>query len=232
MNKPRVTRQAQSRVVRGSAVVLCGLLLAARADGATLLFAENFDTVPLQTSTTYNPPNGIPNAFSQDLPGWQIENNIPGATAPDIGVPEWTGWSFARQNFWQGVGGIFGDRIGRQAFERGQNTIAVADPDQWNTPELDFGDPANDLGYYNSFLQTPPVSLDQRHPRDTRLRLAFDTSWRGECCDDGRRLPPQLRNQNNQTAVVRVRVDGGEWEERFRWESAPFRDSQERPTRE
>lgn len=207
-------------------------MAAAPAAAVTLLFQEDFDAIPLQTSTTYNPPNGIPNAFSQDLPGWDIENDIPGETAPNIGVPEWTGWSFAREDFWKGVGGIFGDRPGRQTFFRGQNTVAVADPDQWNTPQLNFGDPANRLGYYNSFLQTPLISLGQRDPRDTRLRLAFDTSWRGECCDDGEFLDNSLVNQNNQTAIVRVRVDGGSWQEVLRWESAPFFDALGRPTRE
>lgn len=208
------------------------ILSAAPACGLTLLFEENFDTIPLGTATSYGSANGIPNVISQDLPGWDILNEIPGETAPNIGVPEWTGWSFADEAFWRAVGGFYGDRIGRQTFFRGQNTIAVADPDQWNTPQLGFGDPANQFGFYNSFLRTPVIDLQPRDFQDTRLTLAFDTSWRGECCDDGRALDDTLVNQNNQTAIVRIRVDGGNWEEVLRWESAPFFDGQGRPSRE
>lgn len=202
--------------------------LASISPGSALavFFSENFDQIPLIDSPTY----GANEAFSLDPPsGWDRRDDIPGQSSPNIGVPEWKGWSFAREDFWRPIGAAFGDRLGRGLFEKGQNVVAVADSDLWNDPSV--GDPANNFGFYNTFLQTPEVFV----PQDTNesiYRLVFDTSWRGECCDDGQFLDDERHLRNNQTAVVRLRIDGGAPIEVLRWESAPFRDSLGRPTDE
>lgn len=193
---------------------------------STLLFQEDFEGIPLLTSPTY----GVANAYSQDPPpGWDIINVLPPG-----GVPEWRGWSFARKGFWQAVGDATGDQQGRFEFKRGSGTIAVADPDLWNSPQIGQGDdPANRQGFFNSFLLTPVIDLSPRLATENRLTLSFDSSWLGiECCDDGEYLDSPLRHRNNQTAVVRVRIDGGAPIEVLRWESAPFRDINGFPTDE
>ncbi|TWU00356.1 hypothetical protein Pla108_13050 [Botrimarina colliarenosi] len=191
---------------------------------ATVLFAEDFNSIPLLTSPTY----GVANAYSLDPPpGWDVASPLPPG-----GIPEWRGWSFARKTFWQNVGAATGDRAGREFFKRGDGTVAVADPDLWNSPGVgQSGDPANRLGFFNSFLTTPVIDLDPRLPNEKRIVLGFDSSWLGvECCDDGAYLDPSLRFRNNQTAIIRVRIDGDEPIELLRWESAPFRDANGFPT--
>lgn len=190
---------------------------------ATVLFNEDFNGVPLTAAPTY----GVPNAYSPvPPPGWGITTLIPPG-----GVPEWRGWAMARKTFWQSVGAATGDAPGRGQFTRGSGTIAIADPDLWNSPQVGFGDPANRAGFFYSFLRTPVIDLDARPAGDDRLTLAFDSSWLSlQCCDDGDFLNPPLNHRNNQTAVVRARIDGGAPIELLRWESAPYYDANGFPT--
>lgn len=217
----------------------CWLLMlwfgCAQADGATFLFQEDFQNLPLQTSPTY----GVPNAFTHDPPpGWDRFDLVPGSNDPLIGVPEWEGWSFARQSFWQTAGRQFGDVGGRDIFRPGGrmndplgNIVAVADPDLWNDPTV--GDPANNLGYYNSFLLTPEIDLNQVGDLDNRMVFSFASSWMGvECCDDGANLDTEQRFRNNQRATITMHISGGPSVEILRWEAAPFYDDQGRPTNE
>ncbi|QDV75223.1 hypothetical protein [Botrimarina mediterranea] len=191
---------------------------------ATVLFAEDFNSVTLTASPTY----GVPNAYSPvPPPGWDVSNSLPPG-----GVPEWRGWAMARKSFWQAVGAASGDAPGREQFTRGSGTIAVADPDLWNSPQIgQTGDPANRGGFFYSFLHTPVIDLDDRPAAEDRLTLAFDSSWLSlNCCDDGDYLDPPLFHRNNQTAVVRARVNGGAPIELLRWESAPYYDGNGFPT--
>ena len=181
------------------------ILSAAQSRAINLIFQEDFESIPLGSSPTYSFPGPV---WSDDPPlGWQVINNLP---FPPQGVPEWEGWAFAREDFWKTVGSN-----GREQFNRAQGTIAVADPDLWN----DFNNPANTAGFYNTLLRTPPIPLDTLPDLDDTLRLAFDSSWRGGCCDDGQFFDP---GGNNQTAIINVRIDGGNPIEVLRWESAPF----------
>lgn len=190
---------------------------------ATVLFNEDFNDVPLTAAPTY----GVPNAYSPvPPPGWNIVTSIPAG-----GIPEWRGWAMARKTFWQNVGAATGDAQGRGLFTRGTGTIAVADPDLWNSPQVGHGDPANRSGFFYSFLRTPAIDLGGRQAGDNRLTLAFDSSWLAPvCCDDGDELPPSLYHRNNQTAVVLARLDGGAPIELLRWEAAPYRDANGFPT--
>lgn len=206
-----------SLLPRRFALALCAVLVvagfaASSALAITPLFQEDFEGIPKFTSPTY----ALPDAWSPNPPpGWEV-----GSVIPSGGIPEWRGWTFWRKSFWQAIGGG-----PRDAFEQGSGTIAIADNDLWN----DDNNPAG-RGYYNTFLQTPPIDLGKRRRGEDRLVLAFDTSWFArECCDDAQGNPP-LALRNNQTGVVRARMPDGTAIDLLRWESAPFRDGQGRPT--
>ncbi len=191
-------------------VLLTGMFAGRSAHGLPPLFSENFEGLSLGPPVDENWP--FPNAFTHTPPpGWtRTATGVPGVGDPDVGVTEWEGWSFANKDFWIDVSG--GE--GRELFDLGKGTIAVADPDEWN----DLGDPANNVGFYKTLLKTPVIDL---LPADKLpIKLQFDSSWRGGCCDDGELFDP---NGNNQTAVLTMYTDIGAPIELFRWESAPFR---------
>ncbi len=213
-------------------VSLIGLLLmlalVTPASAITLLFQEDFESLTLGAPIDESfLASTFPEAFTHNQPsGWdRIASNIPGVGDPDVGVAEWEGWSFADREFWvAAASGPSGSPPGgREAFTLGQGTIAVADPDQWN----DLGDPANEIGFYNSLLITPTIDLSPRRTDENHLVIQFDSSWRGGCCDDGESFDP---DGNNQTAVLSARLPNNQLVEIFRWESAPFYDNQGNPT--
>ncbi len=221
-----MARLLESRIIptlRFVASTILIVVLATPLFGFTVMFSEDFDSVPL--GPPVDEDSMIQNAFSHFPPlGWNNNRSlVPGIGDPLVGVEEWEGWSFANKNFWTEValptgGPLFGVR---DEFTLGQGTIAVADPDQWN----DLGDPANNIGFYNTFLTTPTIDLSTAP--DDQLKLVFDTAWVGGCCDDGENFD---QNGNNQTAVLKANLPGGGQLELLRWESAPFIDSQGNPS--
>jgi hypothetical protein len=186
-------------------------------DGAALsvLFQQDFDALQLRAPVQETWTSA--NAFTHIPPtGWDRTVQAPGVGNSQIGIFEWEGWSFANKDFWRTVAGP-----GRSAFTLGQGTIAVADPDRWN----DLGNPADTLGFYNTLMRTRPISL--RTLTDDRLKVVFDSSWRGGCCDDGNNFDP---GGNNQTAIVNAVLPTGQRIQLLRWESAPYRTSTGRPS--
>lgn len=195
-------------------LLLVSLLLAnliCPAAAQTVIFAENFDELPL--SPPVDEESGITQAFTHQPPvGWQvIADEVPGVGNPTVGVQEWEGWSFANKNFWIEVS----NDERRSEFKRGRDTVAVADPDEWN----DLGNPANNVGFYNTFLETPVFNLAAILAKGDRLQFKLDSSWIPQCCDDGELFDP---NENNKTATVLARFEDGSTVELLRWESAPF----------
>ncbi len=192
-------------------VLVFGMQMAPRASALPPLFSENFDGLVLGPPVDETVP--FPRAFTHlPPPGWTRDaSGVPGVGDPDVGVFEWEGWSFADKQFWIDAA----PNGGRELFDLGKGTIAVADPDQWN----DLGDPANKVGFYKTLLQTPTIDL--MPAANLPLKLLFDSSWRGGCCDDGELFDP---DGNNQTAVLKMYTDVGPPVEIFRWESAPYRD--------
>jgi hypothetical protein len=197
----------------GVAVVAIGPVPSAPA--LTVLFQNNFDSLPLRAPVQETWTSA--NAFTHDPPnGWDRTVQAPGLNNSQVGIFEWEGWSFANKDFWRTVAGP-----GRAGFTLGQGTIAVADPDRWN----DLGNPADTLGFYNTLMRTRSISL--RTLTDDRLKVVFDSSWRGGCCDDGNSFD---LGGNNQTAIVNAVLPNGQRIQLLRWESAPFRTSTGRPS--
>ncbi|MEO2045932.1 MAG: hypothetical protein ABGX16_05100 [Pirellulales bacterium] len=191
-----------------------GLLMASYASVATaqsIIFQENFGQLPLRGPV--DEESSITKAFTHIPPdGWDVDSSgVPGTQNPSIGVFEWEGWSFANKDYWIEVS----NDEGRSQFTHGEGTVAVADPDEWN----DRGDPANEIGFYNAFLETPYFDIGSILNTGSRLQFQLDSSWRPQCCDDGEAFAP---NENNQTATILARFEDGSTEELLRWESAPF----------
>ncbi|TWT43152.1 hypothetical protein Pla111_21020 [Botrimarina hoheduenensis] len=198
------------------ATLVAGCLLSGSTEALTTIFFEDFEGLQLRPPEQENGP--FPRAFTHvPPPGWfRDASDVPGVGTPSVGIFEWEGWSFADKDFWRTVTRPTPTvPTPRDRFTFGQGTIAVADPDRWN----DLGDPANQLGFYNTLLRTRPIDLTPATGEE-RLRLRFDSSWRGGCCDDGGSFNP---NGNNQTALVNV-VVGTQTFEVLRWESAPYYD--------
>ena len=177
----------------------------------TVIFEETFDQ--LQLFPPVDEESSISQAFTHEPPdGWQLDaDGVPGIGTPSVGVFEWEGWSFANRNFWVDVSGD--ER--RSEFKRSEGIVAVADPDEWN----DLGNPANNIGFYNTFLESPVFNIDSILQKGDRLQYKFDSSWIPQCCDDGEAFDP---NENNKTATVRAIFEDGSSQELLRWESAPF----------
>ncbi|NOZ39768.1 MAG: hypothetical protein GXP24_06030 [Planctomycetes bacterium] len=195
------------------------VILPSTVSAQSVIFQENFDQLPLRPPVDED--SGITKAFTHIPPvNWRIDSSgVPGVQNSSIGVTEWEGWSFANKDFWIEVSN---DQF-RSQFTRGQGTVAVADPDEWN----DLGDPANNVGFFNAFLETPVFNIATVLSTGDRLQFQFDSSWRPQCCDDGDQFNP---NGNNQTATIRARFLDGSTQELLRWESAPFFDSLGRPS--
>ncbi len=195
-------------------LLFVGLLwtsLAAAASAQTVIFQENFDQLPLRSPVDED--SSITKAFTHVPPeDWRVDSSgVPGTQSQSVGVFEWEGWSFADKDFWIEVS----NDQGRSQFTRGQGTVAVADPDEWN----DLGNPANNIGFFNTFLETPFFDINAILANGDRLKFQMDSSWRPQCCDDGDFFAP---NENNQTATIRARFEDGSTVELLRWESAPF----------
>ncbi|QDV24972.1 Ig-like domain-containing protein [Aureliella helgolandensis] len=144
---------------------------------ATLL-VQDFDFLPLGPFEFENGGDGTD--FTLDPPlGFSVDNsNMPGG-----GVPEWSGWSFADRDAWAQV-----DDQNRSSFTLANNTIAIADTDEWadTTPRDD--------GSFNSLLQSKTIQLDG--VAASSVVVEFDSSFRPE---------------NSQVGVLEVRYDGGDW---------------------
>lgn len=183
-------------------LAFCLLSIAAAAplspSCAAVLFSEDFESLPLGP----NVDEGLAgsNVWTGTPPaGWSIDNSgVPGIGNPNEGVTEWEGWSFADKDWWTQAAG---DQ-NRSLFTLGRGTVMVADPDEWD----DLGNPEA-LGTYNTFISTPPISLDGVEAG--QVNLQFDSSWRDE---------------DNQKANLTVSYDGGAPIEVFRWVSTPTSD--------
>jgi len=192
---------------------------------AALLF-EDFESIVLGPRKDENNANTEPfdKGWTNRPPtGWTIDNSkFPAVVispdnpdddgdgfADNDGRTEWAGWSFANKDFW-----IAADNQTRDQFSLGKGTLAIADPDEWD-------DLAHAVSLFNSFLKTPPVSLEGIAPGAAFLK--FDSSWRPEGVDDANasKFPtgPNGEAINNQTAIITVSYDGKAPVQILKWDS-------------
>ncbi|HJQ81620.1 MAG TPA: hypothetical protein VJ828_16780 [Lacipirellulaceae bacterium] len=180
------SRSNRSLCARRGAILTSAILVAvaahvssfAPAASAQTIFTENFDSLALgpAVSTTETGGDGT-DWTSTPPPGWTVDNSN-----HTNGTLEFNGWTFLDPVFWNATAGQ-----DRNQFTRGQNVIAVADPDEWD----DDGSPSSS-GQFNSFLTTPSISLAGQQAGS--LNLHFDSSWRPFA---------------DQTGTVTVRYDAG-----------------------
>lgn len=168
-------------------------------------FIEDFESLDYIAAVEEGQPVPVENAWTKTPPtGWTVEDRVPGQDE-DLefdGVREWVGWSFANKEFW-----ISADDQRRSEFDLASGTVAIADPDEYDDdPHPDW----SETDFYNSWVTTGDISLDGVDPNS--VMVEFASSWRDEAFDDG-------DGTNNQTAVVSVSYDGGEFTEVMRWES-------------
>ena len=163
------------------------------------LFYEDFEGLPLGENVN----EGLPGAevWTKTTPqGWVIDDTgVPGVgdDATD-GVTEWAGWSFANKDWWVETAG---DQD-RSQFSRGVNTVAIADPDEWDDQGHDGGPPEGP--WYETILTTPAIDLSGI---DTDgLFLQFASSWR-----------PEFDSNYRQSAEVTVSYDDGTPQQLLLW---------------
>ena len=110
---------------------------------------------------------------------------------PAGGVTEWAGWGFADALWWIETAG---DQQ-RSQFTKAIGTALIGDGDEWD----DIG---HDPGEVSTQLTTPEISLADFNAGEAHL--VFDSSW---------------RPWDQQTGLIEVAFDGGEFSEVLRWES-------------
>lgn len=160
-------------------------------EAETLLFTENFDSLPLGPNVDETVAGS--NVWTKTAPaGWVIDDSgVPGAGTENDGVTEWAGWAFADNDWWASV-----DDQQRSNFTKSSGAAMIADPDEWD-------DLAHTPGSFNTFASTPDIAL--QGAEENTVVLTFDSSWRYE---------------NPQAATVEVSFDGGStWKNLLRFSS-------------
>ena len=161
-----------------------------------------------------------PTGWTRDNSDLVVEDSS-GATGRD----EFRGWTFLDKYFWINQQG----NQNRVAYTKGENVVAVVDPDAYDDdieigpdsePDPD-GDGVRDASFFDASLSSAPIHLGG--VAENTAKLTFDSSWRDE---------------DFQTAVVFVEyfdADGNSASvnEVLRWESQPgpnFHDDMENET--
>ena len=180
------------------------------------VYFENFDSVELGPNVDETVASE--QAWSPEGPeGWVVDRSgVPGNNEEHVGyladddgdgfpdadgVSEWAGWSFANFDWWVQAAG---DQT-RSAFNLASNTVAVADPDEWD--DLTHADSAQN-GWYKTLMTTPEI--DVQGMTAGTLFATFASSWR-----------PEFDSNYHQEAYITVSYDGGEPVEIFNWVSDP-----------
>ena len=188
-------------------------------DAGSTAFSEDFEGVTLGDSIDEGLPGPASNVWTETGPsGWIVDDTgVPTFTDPVFGVKEWEGWAWVDADFWSTAAGDQrrSQFTGPEGFA--SNIVMVADPDEWDDESRgvdEFTESPDDLGLYNAFVTTNSISLGE-NPQANSMRLFFASSWRPEGRDNG-----NLGNTNNQTAVLEVSFDGGEFVRVLEWQSS------------
>jgi hypothetical protein len=163
-------------------------------------YFEDFESVVLGPNIEEGRAVPVDNVWTKTPPaGWAVEDMVPGMDEENDnnGITEWIGWSFTNKNWWVAAAG---DQ-NRSQFTKGQGTVAVADPDEWD--DAAHPDSASE-GWYNTWLTTDDISLDGVDANSVVLQ--FDSSWR-----------PEFDGDYQQSGNITVSFDGGEEIEVLRW---------------
>ena len=192
-------KNPHSEIIMNAARISLYLFLLTCASGLAQgpLFSEDFEGLTLGA----NVDEGVEGEMvwtNQPPADWVIDNSeLFGADEEGVGVTEWKGWAFADKDWWVEAAG----NQRRAEFARGVNTVAIADPDEWD----DIGGPgAQQQGGYNTFMSTPPIDVSGISAGSAVL--SFDSSWR-----------PEFDNNFHQSGNLTVSFDGGEAIELFEW---------------
>lgn len=198
-----VRRMPQAAVL----LVLVATLVGAEVTQAQLvLLDEDFEGIVLEDPIEEAGAGGNDVVTRTPPTGWTIDNSgIPGLGNPDTdGIVDWAGWAFADKDWWTAAAG---DQ-NRSFFTRGQGTIMVADPDEWD----DAANPVSEENnLYDTFIKTQTINIPAGVPAG-RIQLSFDSSWRDEADGNGA--------DSNQTATLNVSYNGSSSIEVLRWESS------------
>ncbi len=170
---------------RGDLIPVGSLGIPVNAEGVPTKIADG-GVIPADAAGLWTP---VPPAE------WTIDNSgVPGfggtvdeegnPVRANDGVDEWEGWTFARKDFFTTEG------QSRQLFSRGQGTVAVADPDEFD--DAAPGIPGAGGPTFNTKMSTPFV--DFTGVAGSKLVIEFDSSFRGEDKTD--------EGDDNQTGVV------------------------------
>jgi len=172
-------------------VAACGTMAVNLSFGQILL-SEDFEELPLGPFLDENLPDAdyidSTKVWTKTPPeGWTLDDSW----MPEGGVRDWRGWSFANAQAWATVAG---DQR-RFEFTKGQGTVAIADPDE-------FDDMAHDEGTWEGYMSTPPISI--AGAGQNTIILTFDSSWRPEA---------------PQEALITASFDGGDPQDVLYWTS-------------
>ena len=180
------------------------------------VYFENFDSVVL--GPNIDEAVASEEAWSPEGPeGWIVDRSgVPGNDEEHVGylpdddgdgfpdadgVSEWAGWSFANFDWWVQAAG---DQS-RSSFNLASNTVAVADPDEWD--DQSHADSAQN-GWFKTLMTTPEI--DVQGMTAGTLFATFASSWR-----------PEFDSNYHQEAYITVSYDGAEPLEIFNWVSDP-----------
>ena len=173
------------------------------------LFAENFDSLPLGPNREESLA-GLEVWTGTPPSGWVLDNSqMPGFGTANDGMVEWAGWTFANKDWWVRAAG----NQRRAEFAFGDNTVMIADPDEWD-------DQGHAKGLFNSYIALPAINV--KGAAANSLVVAFDSTWRPEALDDGGANWPVNETGgaiNDQNGVVEVAFDGGATNKVIDWSS-------------
>ncbi len=173
------------------------------------IWAEDFEGLVLGPNVDEVSPGAA--VWTQTPPpGWVIDDTkMPAYTDPARdGMTEWSGWSFAKKNWWITV-----DDQQRSQFVYGQGTVMIADPDEWD-------DAAHAVGFWDGTAKSGAINIAGKAANS--LVLVYDSSWRPEATDDGAPNWPVGEDGssiNNQTGYITAAFDGSPASEVQRWTS-------------
>lgn len=172
-------------------------------DFTAALFYEDFEGLELEDSVDEGLMAEAVWTRANAPEGWVVDDSgVPGAGDPlEDGVTEWAGWSFANKDWWVETAG---DQR-RSEFSRGDGTVAVSDPDEWD--DAGHADSAEN-GWYDTSMTTPEISLEGVEANS--LFLQFASSWRDE-----------FDSSYQQSAEITASYDGGAPQQILLWLSDP-----------